>query len=463
MPSPTYGDGASLAPPLASLASTSQNAPRFMVEPTPELQSRYNQIRRDTDRINLQTHVAAQNNLLPPPRAPSMSRSTTNESQESRSPIYSHTSDLEAALTRDMAARDATESRKPRGKRKGPLDPKTRTYTAVKRKLGLTCQRHRTKKTACNCYDTTKLEAGYQRHLSRNAARSADPSLSTTRNELPTPTTTAGTTFGTGGAAPSPSYQDIDINLDSPVQPPTGVRPSIQPILTFDIDSIASVNEMMQAPMEQPYFPGTAGTAQLAPTKDQLELLPIPIGSETWNFRSRWQCEYKRRSDILSRTSSEGCSWTGPFRELCSHFQTAHHPFQDAPEPRWSICNSCSAVSLGWESPSVHIVDGCPAVSWQKWFYGTIKAEPGPASLPALTQSGESESGFSYTPDYPWSNPPWSGGTEGSNGWYNNPSPGNNSFSERSNNGKDTSNRNEDDFDHTLDHGETIAIAQTVY
>ncbi|KAF2969785.1 hypothetical protein GQX73_g3778 [Xylaria multiplex] len=69
----------------------------------------------------------------------------------------------------------------------------------------------------------------------------------------------------------------------------------------------------------------------------------VLVGCSTL-FRDRWQCEYKHSTDGAGRR----CSWTGPFGLLAAHFKNSHHPFESVEHPYRSVCESCSAESLGF-------------------------------------------------------------------------------------------------------------------
>lgn len=138
-----------------------QDPPRIIVEPSLETQAIYNQIREDEARHHkqhrLQQHVSSEDRLHPPdPRAPAMARSVTNESHisESLSPIS--TTDLPDDPSLPAVALSPTSGKRPRGRRAGPLKAETRYKTAIKRKLGLVCDRCKVKKVVvCDLSSTT--------------------------------------------------------------------------------------------------------------------------------------------------------------------------------------------------------------------------------------------------------------------------------------------------------------------
>ncbi|KAI3327151.1 hypothetical protein HD806DRAFT_384070 [Xylariaceae sp. AK1471] len=455
MSSPNQIGGALLAPPSTSRAPARnpQNVTQstITIEPTPEYQRFYNLNRREMDRLRLEIHVAEENNLNPPPQAEPMSRSTTSESLPSPSTVYSHTGDGDASLSPDPTT-EAARLRPHRGRRKGPLDIETRTKTAFKRKFKLTCSFHRAKRTSCNCHDFSKLEEGYRRFVAIEAQRDRARARSASRHDLSrTSYGDIGTLFGTGGAAPATPSRDLDLNeLPISLQLPTRMRANLPTILDFDINSVASVNEMVLAPREQPLFlPSPAPQPILAQEASYL----VPIGSSTM-FRNRWQCEFQRPTeDTGSLASSDCCSWTGPFEQLSSHFGTEHHPFQPAEEPQWSMCASCRSISPGWvEEPACTTMPRCPPGSWRKWFYGAAARQPNPSPR-MLTVSEASESGYSGPQDLSWNtNTPGSSNTERSNIQYN-PSSGNSGFYEHLASGnKENNEAGDDKLKNDIDH-----------
>ncbi|KAI1498390.1 hypothetical protein F5X99DRAFT_325979 [Biscogniauxia marginata] len=424
--------GAELRATLTPITCESSDTVKWRVESTPEVQEVYNKIRGETER--------AANQHLHPPAATRMSRSTTVESYTGRSPVHSPTDNLDNSNHGPTS--QATGEPKRRGRRIGPLDPRSRIEIAFKRKLKLICEKHRAKKIACRCFVFDRLEANYPGHH-ESSERSGNRSRSTSRASTSVPTPSDGTsysdlreTFGTGGAAPELSPRnDEPTELDSPLESTTAVRPSVQSILTFDINSIASVTAMTRASQGQPYYPGAATNLQFNLTQERGRL--FPIGSEMPGYPHRWQCEFNPSTDTASEVSSEACSWTGPFSSLRFHFRNSHHPFEDAQFPHWSKCTRCTAIKSNWDgdTPVRCTADNCSSTSWQKWFYGSAIEDSDRESVPTYTQSGASEGGFSWSLDPPWGYPN-SGGTEPSSGWYNSYSG---SYYEHSTNGENKS------------------------
>ncbi|KAI1339239.1 hypothetical protein F5Y15DRAFT_82278 [Xylariaceae sp. FL0016] len=420
--------------------SGSQHPPRIIVEPTNESQAIYNSIRQEADRLNLQTYVTRRNNLLPPPGAPPMSRSTTSESRDDRSPVPSHADHTEAPWHSEPAVATKADGKRPRGKRKGPLDLKTRTNTALKRKLRLTCPRHRAKKTSCDCHDFSRLEDGYQSFLTGKAQPTRNRSLSTaSQNSAVSPTSVEQRSFGElgtfgtgGGAATTPLNQEMDlVDLASPALRPPEVRASVRAVENFDLNSIDSVNAMTQQRTTEPYLPGTTAGSSSTQMYDQL----IAIGKNT-RWGNRWECEFKYATARPSDNSTDVCSWTGPFEQLSDHFKTTHCDFEEAMVPYWSICNLCSMTSSDWSGTACKS-SGCRATSYQKWYYGSVKTseiQRGPLSI--MTPSRKSESVYSHAIS-PWTQP-WSSATDPQSGWPLGSSPGNGSY-EHSHDGKTSS------------------------
>ncbi|KAI0539484.1 hypothetical protein GGR58DRAFT_234412 [Xylaria digitata] len=122
-------------------------------------------------------------------------------------------------------------------------------------------------------------------------------------------------------------------------------------------------------------------------------------------FRNLWQCEYK----YATEETGHRCSWTGPFELLEAHFKNSHHTFESAALPHWSVCESCSAESLGWvEERACSKQSNCHPERWVKRLHGVIPRQsnlskrvlgpleaprgvsPWPHSLPNLTTPGSS-------------------------------------------------------------------------
>ncbi|KAI1451593.1 hypothetical protein F4805DRAFT_84920 [Annulohypoxylon moriforme] len=397
-------------PPLtlstsASRSCESRNVPRIIVEPTQENQRIYNDIRQTHERMRLQTHVASQQNLVPPPSAPSIST------------VHSPIDDPETPSTQDVLAHDTDRPRRPRGKRRGPLKNDTRLHTALKRKLKLACPHHRAKKTTCDCHDFSKLEEGYNSSTllpspSRGRSHDHNGNLPLTLVEQ----TLNRETFGAGGAALTPSDQDgisNDIDLQSPFGDHEGViRSDVRQIVTgFNTASVYLDSTMLQAP-GLPYHPGNDIDSQSPRDHAQEDLLEI--GSQMSAYPNRWQCEYKGSSDTASETSSESCPWSGPFRDLSRHFETAHHPFHDASPRFWIVCTRCHAKSQATDDlesplPSSRCSRYRCSGPYQRWYYGSTREESTLGSAVALTHSDESETGFSCNLQLEGSKP-WLGG-----------------------------------------------------
>ncbi|KAI1803693.1 hypothetical protein F4811DRAFT_323373 [Daldinia bambusicola] len=382
----------------------SRHAHRIIVEPTPENQRIYNEIRQTHERMRLQTHVASQHNLLPPQAAPSIT-----------STIHSPTDEPGTPSVQDGTTQGTDQPRRQRGRRKGPLDSRTRLNTALKRKLKLACPHHRAKKITCDCHDFSRLEEGYQ-----SALFPASPSRGRLhdRNDVVmlTPTDQTWNTFGAGGAAMASSDQDSTMNdfidLHSSIGDHEAVRSDVQQIVSgFDADSVHLDSAMLQVP-GQTYHPGNDMGTQSPDGHVQLEYLEI--GSQMEIYPNRWQCEYKGSMDSGSETSSEACHWTGPLRELSNHFRTKHHPFHDVNPRFWLVCTRCRArvrAPNDLESPLSPFRctrESCSG-SCQRWYYGSAKDESVVGSAVTLTQYSESEAAFSSSFP-PEGNQPWLGG-----------------------------------------------------
>lgn len=414
MASPTQ-DHRALLPPFVptqpSRGHEPRNTHRIIVEPTPENQRIYNEIRQTHERLHLQTHVASQQNLLPPQSAPSVST------------VYSPTDELETP-TLDAATQDTDPPKRPRGRRRGPLEATTRLHTALKRKLRLACPRHRKKKTTCDCHDFSKLEEGYH---SLPHPRPSSRGMSHDQTDFPSLTPIERTlnreTFGAVGGAITPSDQEDPnelITLQPSIEDNESVRSGVRQILTrFDTNSVHLDREMLQAP-GQTYHPGNdiGASSPRGHAPDEF----LEIGSQMMWLPNRWHCEYKGLPDTASETSSEPCSWSGPFRDLSSHYRREHHPFYDVSPCFWFVCRSCNTKVQAPDdlesssSPFRCSQERCPG-SLEKWYYGSTREESVVGSAVTLTQSDESEAGYSWNlpPD---GNLPWLSGP-GSVGGYN--------------------------------------------
>ncbi|KAI2619699.1 hypothetical protein GGR54DRAFT_640023 [Hypoxylon sp. NC1633] len=422
MASPGRDHGTTLPPkvsPKASRGCDSRDSNRIIVQPTDEYQKVYNEIRQTYERQHLQTHIASQKSLLPPSAAPSVST------------VHSPVDDLGTPFSHDTTAQDPDQQKRPRGRRKGPLEAQTRLNTAVKRKLKLTCQPHRAKKITCDCHDFSKLEENYlksQRSPSSSGRRSHDgsdtPPLTSVERTLNRET------FGAGGGALESLDQDATPNDLADILEPSStsyggvVRLNVQRIVNeFDTDSVHLEETMLQA-TGQPYHPGSNDIGQPSGGDVQDDLLEI--GSQNRDYPIRWHCEYKGTGDVMSETSSETCSWTGPIAQLRCHFRTTHHPFQDA-SPRFRLlCTICGAKALAQDdgelplSPFHCTRESCSGSSCQRWYYGSTREVSRPESVAALTQSSESEAGFSWNLQAD-GNQSWQGGrgpNEGFNLYY---------------------------------------------
>ncbi|KAI0403574.1 hypothetical protein F4802DRAFT_286757 [Xylaria palmicola] len=399
MSAPNWIDGGFLAPPSASKTTvhSHQNGTQsaIMIEPTPEYQRFWNQNRHEMDRHRLELHVTEGNNLEPPHAQP-MSRSTTSDSLPSPSTVCSYAGESNMPLSPDRAT-EPVKSKTHRGRRKGPLDMETRTKTAFKRKFKLTCDFHRTKKTSCNCHDFSKLEEGYQLSLIAEGQKAK-----ASRNR---PVRAYGDigTFGAGGAALTtslPRYQNFDLP-----ELPTGhelphVSASVRSVLDLDIKSEASVNAIVSAPREEPFFLVSA-----APLPTPTE---FAIGS-SMPFHNRWECQYRYGpAETRSVASADSCTWTGPYQQLDIHFKTDHHSFEPAKAPFRSRCSNCGAESLKWYGKRACTApEECPSECWQRWLFGASgpQLNPNPVGLTVSEASGSRSS---------WLAPSWHMTTPGS-------------------------------------------------
>ncbi|KAI0894444.1 hypothetical protein F4806DRAFT_123981 [Annulohypoxylon nitens] len=384
-----------------------RSGPRIIVEPTPEHQRIYNEIRQTHERLRLQTHVASQQNLVPRQSAPSASTA--------HSPI----DDPETPSTQDLPSQDTDRPRRPRGKRRGPLKNDTRLHTALKRKLKLACPLHRAKKITCDCHDFSKLEEGYHSSTllpSPGRARSHDQNSSLLLTPVEQTINRESETFGAGGAAMTPSDHDgtsNDIELQSPLE--GTIRSDVQQIVTgFNIDSVYLDSRMLQAP-GLPYHPGNDMGSQSPRDHEQEDL--FEIGSQMQAYPNRWHCEYKGAPDTVSETSTESCSWSGPFRDLSLHFKMEHRHFYDASPRFWVVCMRCHTRSQAPDDlesplPSSSCSQYRCSGSYQRWYYGSTREESTLGSAVTLTHSDESEAGFSCNLHLE-GNQPWPG-VEGS-------------------------------------------------
>lgn len=262
-------------------------------------------------------------------------------------------------------------------------------------------------------------------------ARAAAPRSSSGRRvtiggELPNRSYEDIGTLGVGGRAPNtPSFSDVDFFPSElpAVDHHTGAGRGMQWVLNFDLDSAASVNEMVSAPVQGPYLPGTVGgTGSGAPTLQQPEYTLVAIGRKMNEFRNRWQCEFKHPeqqeaqqgiSRLLagSYSNSSSCAWTGPFSQLSAHFNSTHCTLRAADVPEWSQCGGCSEPVPGWDAPPLCIAAGrCSSTLWDKWLFGARAVIP---SSPALAGPRTTRTTVSETSDSPYSSswqqgPTWS-------------------------------------------------------
>ncbi|KAI1326997.1 hypothetical protein F5Y16DRAFT_206555 [Xylariaceae sp. FL0255] len=447
-------------------SSSTQHGPAetIVINPTQEQQKFYNHCRRLIDQQLLQQHVAKENSLVPPtPQADVMSLSTTSDGHPSPGTVHSFGGDSSTPCSPNptMVSGEPTAGRihTQRGRRKGPLPIKSRPKTAFKRKFKLTCTFHRQKRVSCNCHDFSKLEEGYEAFLAEEANDHDDRPRSRACSASGAERTYGssgeiGIVVGTGGAAQPtmPSYQDLgDLNeLSGPSWPATHVPASMQPILRFNIDSEDSVNEMVSAGLEQPYFPGTSravapfqpaglgiGGGEVVERETTSRQNPVPkpntqtescllaIGRQMKNLRNRWQCEFQdalgqdttvpTSTSLTSASTStplgEGgsCSWTGPFHQLSDHFATSHHLFKEADEPRWSICGHCYAISPGWDEFECIAQGRCAAVYSQNWFYGVVDRDVPVKTEKSQTNVKVEDEGEDMGGGGLWANGKWGG------------------------------------------------------
>ncbi|KAI1300492.1 hypothetical protein F5Y03DRAFT_364363 [Xylaria venustula] len=384
MSPPNWMDGRHLIPPSSQKMSprNSQNAvpSTIVIEPTPEYQQFYNQNRREVDRQRLEIHLAEnRGNSLGPP-----SRSTTSDSHASPSTVCSHAGDGTTPLSPDPTS-ETGKSKPHRGRRKGPLDMETRTKVAFKRKFKLTCAFHRIKRTSCNCHDFSKLEENYQKYRAAENGKTKAPRSPSVR-----PFGDLGT-FGTGGASGTAltiaQYENFDLpDLPSGRESTPHVSASLLPVLGLDIDSADSVNAIVSAPREEPFFMASASPMPL-PMQDA-DNWPVAIGC-SMPFRNRWECKYqiKTGEQGSETTKHPQCPWTGPFKQLVVHFRTEHHPFDPAVLPHSTMCEICDEFTPEWVEEV-----GCKHTGHSvKWFYGALSHQP-TSNPPLLTVSEASGS-----------------------------------------------------------------------
>ncbi|ETS84791.1 hypothetical protein PFICI_02816 [Pestalotiopsis fici W106-1] len=370
--------------PRANSQGTVEKIP---VEASPKNQSIYNSIRDDEERHqkqrHLQQHVIAEDFLCPPDTlAPPMARSITNDSQISASSLSPASMTEPQECNIPVIEVSPTTKRRPRGRRAGPLGAEKRYKTAIKRKLGLVCDRCKQKKVVCDHYDLSKLEEAYQAH--RSATQTEPQKLSPAATDL----------FGLENSrAPTPNFpaeEDIANDLNGlPAQPHNRQADLYNYISSFSVDNVSFSNNNIRSTytttFDQSYSPGLPSSGP--PSQIVSLQTPVPVGSEIPAFPSRWKCEYKS-SGLDFCPPEDACSWTGPLQELEAHFVAEHFVFQ-GPE-YWCECTICGTLAFGWNSPK-QCSESCYGRSWRRCLYGTTSA-----TTATLTQSVESESVFSY-------------------------------------------------------------------
>lgn len=406
---------------------------RIVFDPTPNQQLLYNRIREEEDRHALQHANQQVTDLLrPPSRATAMSRngSLTGEGRATNLSQPPGSTSLELPGSTAVEAADATAEpgTRPRGRRKQPLKMEARFKTAIKRSLRLVCPECKQRKITCHCYDLSRLEEAYQNMRQRTTSNS--PSSRNSRQQMPAINTQPrltiqtranipandllglSTTNGSNIATPSEMNYDLDeMNNESGEAP--SARHHVRDIVSqfTGVDTIPTSGVVTTTPAG-PYNPGLVTTGAL-----QVDPKPFPIGSELLGQSGLWKCEFSNQ--VVSLPNSvpnisvdylDDCPWTGSFQGLEAHFRASHHAFQD---PIYScVCMSCDATTFGPSPPDQCIQPDCSPYgggSWKRWYYGHMLVESIAPSTPGLTQSGESESGFSF---------------DNRGGSYHQPSPG---------------------------------------
>ncbi|KAH6651733.1 hypothetical protein BKA67DRAFT_660521 [Truncatella angustata] len=360
--------------------SSGQEVHKILVEPTPEKQVIYDQVRDEEARYekqrDLEQHVTSQSYPCPANlRAPPMVRSVTNESHISDSMSPVSTTDIadQAIPTIEVSH---TAGKRLRGRRHGPLPVGKRFKTAIKRKLNLVCKHCKEKKVVCDHYDLSKFEEAYQFRKRPTQTESARLS--------PIPTDLLG--FGDDDplAPDLPPDEDLGSDLSSVASRPNSRQQDLHNFINnFDSRSVSLGTGTLQTSFGRSYNPGLPSPA---PPFQNLSP-PFPIGSEMPAYPGRWRCEYRRLSS--NSLLEEDCSWSGPVGALKQHFALEHYSFEE--EEWWLCCLSCESLSLGSNHPVQCLMQNCYGTSWKRWLYGHTLIE-----TPALTQSGESESGFSF-------------------------------------------------------------------
>ncbi|KAI0395184.1 hypothetical protein F5Y17DRAFT_219599 [Xylariaceae sp. FL0594] len=377
-----------LAPPNPS---PSRHASRVgaddvvIIEPTEEQQLFYNTRRRELERQRLGLHPAEENQLELP-RSQPMSRSTTGESISTPGTTHSHAGDADLGLSPEPTAK-AARPKPPRGKRHGPLAPEVRIKTAFKRRFKLICASHRKSKSSCSCHGFSKLEENYRKFLATE--EQDNNSQIQFESGVGTATPAGRDTFGIGVAPHGiPSESEILVDHTIEFQLPAHMQERLTSILDFNIDSEASVNEVVSANRQQTSF----------------LTLPefVPVGSST-PFQNRWQCEFECASDDSGPSSSvTTCPWTGPLYQLCAHFTSDHHAITD--ELYCSSCDYCATMRMGWvDTPACKQESGCHPQSWRQWLWSIpahcetpVGLDPFAAMPTGLDGSGSSYAGLSH-------------------------------------------------------------------
>ncbi|KAI1865178.1 hypothetical protein JX265_008225 [Neoarthrinium moseri] len=391
-----------------------------VVEPTPETQDSYNRIRedearrlqrlsphQDTTQQELGTRPCSSyrspnsQDLLRPPEVGTQSLVRRRSKSEScarsiSSPSSTTDQPAEQNDTHDPDAASIS-GRRLRGRRGGPLKPEIRLMTAIKRKLGLVCERCKSKKVTCIHYDLSKLELGYRATRRTSHAHADDIDLPTSNPQASDNSLSAVSTDlfvginGNNNGFPSPVPVDEDDFGDfaGQTQNPSARQDVRNLVDSFDVTSVTLGLGTMPIPFGRSYNPGLGSSGPLQTPSE-----PFPIGSEVPSDRSQWRCEYTAPRQPGSDFPPSRCAWTGPLHDLQVHFTAQHHGFQD--EMYWCECMPCSTLTAGWEPPPQCIQENCFGGQWRRWFYGENIAESTIVSTPALTQSGESESGYSY-------------------------------------------------------------------
>ncbi|KAI1433682.1 hypothetical protein GGR50DRAFT_667132 [Xylaria sp. CBS 124048] len=332
------------------------------IEPTPEYQQFYNKKRQEMDKRRLQTHTAKEDTLGSLPQVELMSSSAASDAPLTPSIKYSHPGDGHTAPYYD-AMTEAARAKPHRGRRKGPLDIDTRIKTAFKRKFKLTCDFHREKRTSCNCHDFSKLEEGYnslatEEHMNRTAQ-----DLSASQHDRSSRSPGDLGTFGTGGAAQTtpwgyqgPESAELTIGDD---ELSADVQENLRLVVNFDLNSASSLNEFMSVPFEQSF-------SSVMPTMRNSTRHLLHIGSRWSEFHDRWQCEYRcTEGDTGSLDQPSSCAWTGPLKELCSHYHNQHRTLQSTAPTFWSLCLQCNTETGGLvKEPLCAIPNQCPPGSW---------------------------------------------------------------------------------------------------